>query len=310
MATTFVVTLHASGPLLRKRSVRFKVGPKQQERRLGHLLKLFSKKEEDTLRLVLKNPKSGKRIPMTATVDEDIRDVLVRCEIAAYVVLLENDAKRCAHVHEEVLPRLIDFSASTTAAVDGTNSEVLHSSLEKFNISLTPQYARSCRVGQLGCACSHIALWSRIARETRELTLVLEDDVVLVESFSQRLDDVLDDIDGTWDILYLFHHPECQPPDLVTRSRLVVNGFPTWGTVAYVLSRSGAQKLLHRLANTAHDKAIDLKIMDLVREREITTFVAMPPLCATAGLMNPTHSAHLTKLGTTVWDSPRLLDSF
>lgn len=288
-----VVTLSATTLAGDEKCMRFTV---QKTKTLGRLMKLFGEKCGMTLTKAV--DLTGKWVPLSTMLVED-GAYRLRRGISAKVITLEREEQRRRHVAEEVVPRL--WRATTIRAVDGRNRDQLYESLDHFGITLAPEYARSCTVGQLGCACSHLAVWETI----RETTLILEDDVVLPDDFDKLFDDVMDDLDMDFDLVYLFHHPECRPPDLVRKSPRLVEGFPTWGTVAYVVSPRGASRLLKSLSHRTHDKPIDRHIMDLL---DLDVVCADPPLVSTAGIRNPLQPPHLTKLGSTVWGAPRLID--
>jgi len=57
--------------------------------------------------------------------------------------------------------------------------------------------------GHIGCLYSHRNLLNKIKSEKNEATMIFEDDVVLCDDFSSRLDAVLEDLPDDWDLLYL-----------------------------------------------------------------------------------------------------------
>ena len=85
--------------------------------------------------------------------------------------------------------------------------------------------------------------------------------------------------------------------------------FETWGTVAYVVSRRGAEKLLARTEGASCAKAIDETMMGLVRDGELNSYCALRTLTGTAGQINPMQPTADSRLGSNVWGSPKLLPS-
>jgi GR25 family glycosyltransferase involved in LPS biosynthesis len=55
----------------------------------------------------------------------------------------------------------------------------------------------------MGCWDSHRRLFNKIKEENIEYTLIMEDDVDLVENFQERLNDVISELPDDWDLLYL-----------------------------------------------------------------------------------------------------------
>lgn len=58
-------------------------------------------------------------------------------------------------------------------------------------------------VGHYGCWDSHRRLLEKIKEEKIEYTLVLEDDVVVVDDFIENLQLILNELPEDWDLLYL-----------------------------------------------------------------------------------------------------------
>ena len=57
--------------------------------------------------------------------------------------------------------------------------------------------------GFMGCWDSHRRLFNKIKEENTEYTLIMEDDVDLVENFNERLNEVISELPNDWDLLYL-----------------------------------------------------------------------------------------------------------
>jgi len=78
--------------------------------------------------------------------------------------------------------------------------------------------------------------------------VVLEDDVLIAETFRAEVAGILDELPKTWDHCYLFWHAQCWREGEIPGKRHIQRAFETWGTVAYMVSRKGAHKLLGRIA--------------------------------------------------------------
>jgi glycosyl transferase family 25 len=105
-------------------------------------------------------------------------------------------------------------------------------------------WSRELKKGEVGCAISHLTCWERAVANNDPWFLFLEDDVVFVEGFTQRLEDGmarLEQFDPAWDLVYLGRVPLATDHD-------VLEGFVRPGyshcTYGYALSRGGAAKLL------------------------------------------------------------------
>lgn len=125
--------------------------------------------------------------------------------------------------------------------------------------------------GALGCAVSHRALWLA-ARNAEAPTIVCEDDACLRGDIAHQLDTVLAQIPAGWDICYLGYNTNAvtavQSEDglkallffdesakrapgyfdafarLYAPTPTPLQCYQAWGTLSYVVSPAGAQRLL------------------------------------------------------------------
>ena len=125
-------------------------------------------------------------------------------------------------------------------------------------------FDRDLKWGEVGCALSHVGVWRRIAAESDQpVAVVLEDDVDFAPRFAELVLEALAQIqqlvaDGTIeapDALYLgrkamrpehdrvLPRPASRDGHAASSVRLLVPGF-SYKTTAYILWRSGAEKLL------------------------------------------------------------------
>jgi hypothetical protein len=130
---------------------------------------------------------------------------------------------------------------------------------------LNPGEVQFMSGGERGCAHSHLRLW-RFAASREEATLVLEDDVYISfdrnggkgkmngKVFAKRLAQTLEHAPKDFDVIYLGwsgwrgghfmkFRPEAEPLSKEAQRYLRMAEY-VWTTVAYVISKRGAQKLL------------------------------------------------------------------
>lgn len=118
---------------------------------------------------------------------------------------------------------------------------------------------------EIAVALSHIEVWRHIAAGDVGYVLVLEDDVMMRPGFARRLDREWRALVGCdFDLLYLAYHDV----GVVPIERLRVPARRTkpglWEASAYILSRTGAQKLLELLpAHGPIDLWLNLVFNDL-----------------------------------------------
>ena len=147
------------------------------------------------------------------------------------------------------------------------------SAIEGKKLVLTPELARLFRPHDflwkkaiMGCALSHLSLWWKLATEHQEVNsfLILEDDAKLSPEWEGRWKQAQPHLPESWDVIYLggILPPNRAGFEMIKEkvnpyfSRIAANSFfgqnpPNryfhWCAYAYVLSKSGAQKILEVL---------------------------------------------------------------
>jgi len=125
----------------------------------------------------------------------------------------------------------------------------------------TEQYHSSLVDGEKGCYASHILAWEKFLDSEYSYMVVLEDDVLLAPEFSMVIEAVMD-IKISWDMVKLIGRENekvssrkrlCDGFELIDYSRI-----PSY-TAGYVLSRSGAQKMLESRLPFGRPIDVDLR---------------------------------------------------
>ncbi|OMJ14757.1 putative inactive glycosyltransferase 25 family member 3 [Smittium culicis] len=99
-------------------------------------------------------------------------------------------------------------------------------------------------VGSIGCWHSHRSLWSEILEKKIGKSLILEDDVDLVNGFKSKISSVMSQLETKniyWDILYVghcFQHSPKDPP-IISYPVVVQTSTSPVCTHAYAVSLSG-----------------------------------------------------------------------
>jgi glycosyl transferase family 25 len=114
--------------------------------------------------------------------------------------------------------------------------------------------------GEAGCYASHLhAMW-RLLASTRYCAVVVEDDVVLDPDFAAVVERAVDAAWGEWDIIHLSTNGKKRPvvrlADIGDRA-LVRHGRVPVNTACYLVSRSGAEKML---SPGVRERPIDMEI--------------------------------------------------
>lgn len=124
------------------------------------------------------------------------------------------------------------------------------------------------RRGIVGCALSHMALWTDLSNREEEVFLIMEDDITLASGFQNKLKIVMDRLSHCdWDICFLGHflYPEYRD------SNVFADGVPDiqkWsidecmrksmgGTIGYLINSRGAKNMISEIVNKGVYNAID-----------------------------------------------------
>lgn len=175
-----------------------------------------------------------------------------------YVINMDNRKDRWQEFQKQ------EIEAHRFTAVDGYKLKATRALEQLFNAC---DY--NFRRGMIGCALSHISLWIQLLASNEELYVVLEDDVTLVPYFQLKLKSLVKQLEGKpWDVLFLGHHtyPRYCTPD--THDLYKIPSCEQWttrcslqqsmgGTGGYIVTRLGAERLLHFIQEQGMVHGID-----------------------------------------------------
>lgn len=169
--------------------------------------------------------------------------------LRTYVVNLRRRADRRARM-KRILPKELepDFTSDWDGPFDGADLDRRRLEAVGYRTfpwqinSSNPWWSRPLKLGEIGCTLSHLACWQHAADTSAEHILILEDDVILGQSFLTGLLTSLRALDGrSFDLLYLGRYP--LEPDKPAGPGLVSPGY-SHCTYAYLLRRSALRPLL------------------------------------------------------------------
>jgi glycosyl transferase, family 25 len=166
-----------------------------------------------------------------------------------YVVNLRRRPDRRLRMERLLPPELHpQYTTGWTGPLDGHHihtKDLVGFGLFPWQIpSDNPWWSRPLKLGEIGCAISHWSCWRRAAADGADRALIFEDDVVLVDGWTQQLPRALRRIeafDHEWDLLYLGRWVlgEDQP----VAPGIVRPGY-SYCSYAYMLSAAGLAKVL------------------------------------------------------------------
>jgi GR25 family glycosyltransferase involved in LPS biosynthesis len=143
-------------------------------------------------------------------------------------------------------------------------------------IKSTPQLQRifdgndyNMRKGMVGCAMSHIKLYTELVKSEYDFVCVLEDDAQLTTKFDEKFIKLITKAGKDWDIIYLGHHsyPKYRVESNYDRNNMDIK-IEKWGrtkslqesvggTIGYLISRKGAENLLEFINKNGMTNGID-----------------------------------------------------
>ncbi len=146
-------------------------------------------------------------------------------------------------------------------------------------IAITPDIQKlflnndfNMRRGVVGCALTHMNVWLHIVENNIPALIILEDDALLNEPLT------MPDLPRGWDIFYYggavlrkqYEPPEgpvraIYPPGIPINDQVLIPKFPDhmyFTAVGYMLSYTGASKLLNRLGKVGFNKPVDRFMRD------------------------------------------------
>nr|CDS30408.1 procollagen galactosyltransferase 2 [Hymenolepis microstoma] len=110
-----------------------------------------------------------------------------------------------------------------------------------------PYHKRALKYGEIGCFLSHYRIWQDMIEHDYERILILEDDLRFVPGFNRRLTATVREADvslADWELLYVGRKRMSSNEVMVKSTRHLAYPSYTYWTLAYVLRRSGARKLM------------------------------------------------------------------
>lgn len=175
------------------------------------------------------------------------------------------------------------------SAVDGNNlvvTSIIESLFKNFN-------HRRPKKGEVGCALSHLSIWSNIKNDT----LVLEDDITFCKGFHDRLAleyRNLKESYPSFDILYIGYHTNKDVKQrevytdkfIETFEEVMIDsatnqhmfGRHGGGTFGYIISPEGAKKLMNNLSEQGFLFPVDYQMLLVSKIWHMETYCCTKPL--------------------------------
>lgn len=168
-----------------------------------------------------------------------------------FLINLDRSHERLANATSQLSFSGCEFER--ISAVDGKT--LSDSDINKYfdKKKASKRYHYNLTIGEIGCYLSHIKCWEKIVKDDLDFAVILEDDLVLNSNFKEVIE-AIPSLGTNWHYLKLscpFKHRPYKPVEQ-TKTRngidisLVKYNKPPTGTVAQVVSREGAKRLLEK----------------------------------------------------------------
>lgn len=210
----------------------------------------------------------------------------------------------------DVYPNIIRFSAIDGKTFDFSNYMNLFdiSEYNKYKNIKNPYQSHRYLKGVLGCSMSHYTIWN-ILNNNNNITdndyiLVLEDDIILVDNFNEKLNNLLDYIhfDYEWDVIFLGFHDYKNFNDTKINNMLLkfsgdlrLNG---GGTFAYFIRKKAARKYLDFIQKYNMQQAIDWFMIEFFDK--MTVYKCEPELVLSPMANNSNIDSDIQNLNETI----------
>ena len=225
-----------------------------------------------------------------------IRNVRLRFfgDIPAFVILLECDRERHSHVHRNVLPKLpICDVVNATNAVKVEVDKFLHNG----KIFVDDNYTH-VTYAKLACTISHMRAWKAIVAQDLRHAIVLEDDVAIRDGFSLFIRKLKKQLPVDFDLVHLYVSDRSEWLRQVANTKMpYISYIPKWGRSAYLLSRSGAEKLL--LGFQTIIRAGDCQISEMAQRGKLSVYCARDSYVDNLGQLTWQYNGE--RFRSTVW---------
>ncbi|MFB2538691.1 MULTISPECIES: glycosyltransferase family 25 protein [unclassified Acinetobacter] len=194
-----------------------------------------------------------------------------------YVISLATATERRRHIIQEFGQQGIDFEFFD--AVTPTDTPSIG---EQLGIDL--QNNQRLSVGEKACFLSHVSLWQKMLDDDIEYMAIFEDDVYLGEKADKFLHDDTWLSDITFDIIKLetFFEKVALGKSIATSldRKLRSLNSPHMGAGGYLISTTGASKLMGYLTTLSADKFVPIDhIIFEILKKPLNIYQVVPALC-------------------------------
>lgn len=145
-----------------------------------------------------------------------------------------------------------DFSTLDTPTIIIKNKDDVANFYKTCNIKIDPlgHFGTGWKPGELGIWASNYTAWKNFLKTDHDYIILMEDDIILDENFNEKLKQYMKELPNKWDV-FTVYIPETgniryekRKHEFLIDKENVCKVYQSWSCLCYVVSRSGAEKLL------------------------------------------------------------------
>ncbi len=211
-------------------------------------------------------------------------------DIPTFVILLESNRDRCAHVYGRLTRELP--GCNIVPATERDQVAVFFGK-ERIAVSAT------LRPSKFACSASHFRVWKEIVAREMPYAIVLEDDVAVRRGFILFAQHLTRQLPSDFDLVHLYvsRPPEDWTERAANTDKLYISYIPKWGRSAYLVSRSGAEKLILGF-QTITDSG-DVQISEMARKGNLSIYCASKAYVDNLGQLTAQYKGE--RFRSTIW---------
>lgn len=157
-----------------------------------------------------------------------------------------------------------DFDNFDTPTIMMKNTDDIKSFYKNAQIKVDPKgwLGDGWKPGELGIWASNYTAWKNFSESTYDHIILMEDDIQLSKDFGQKLYEYIDELPEDWDVFTVYVPPtgniryKKDGKHLDIGKKNVCKVYQSWSCLCYVVSKSGAKKLLE-MVKTPVSRPID-----------------------------------------------------
>lgn len=203
---------------------------------------------------------------------------MLEIDMEIFVISLSTASQRRQHINQEFAKKNLDFKFFDALTPEPAGEFANQLGLRIDDTILTK--------GELACFMSHVYLWNKMIQENISYMTIFEDDIYLGENIKEFLSDTLW-LEPNWHLIKVeeFTQKVALGPKLKefnsNPDRAIFElKSKNLGTAGYILSLSGAKKLLDYIQSLDQLIALDhLMFEKLVKDKFLSVCQMKPALC-------------------------------